>query len=74
MHPETFPDQQEVYDYAEAHDPVYVWERMPAFEKRRRTLSSEQYEIVWCQPTALEQSKVRMSERLFGEQTVASSS
>jgi hypothetical protein len=44
-HGEPFKDHIEVHDYAKANGLDYVWEYTPAFEKRRRTLSPEQFEI-----------------------------
>jgi hypothetical protein len=35
-----------VYEYAAAHDMAYVWEGTPAFEKRKRGLQPEQYQVV----------------------------
>ncbi len=35
-----------VHDYAEQHGLAYVWEGTPAFVKRKRTLSPEQYSII----------------------------
>jgi len=46
MNPETFPHQAALLEYAEAHDLVYAWEGTRSFEKRSRTLSPEQFQIV----------------------------
>ena len=45
MHPETFEHHAAVHDYAERHGLAYLWEGTAAFEKRRRTLAPEQYQI-----------------------------
>jgi hypothetical protein len=42
----SFPDQLAVHEYAKARGLEYVWEGTQAFEKRLRTLSPEQYQIV----------------------------
>ena len=41
----TFDDHVAVYEYAEAHDMAYVWEGTRAFEKRKRGLQPEQYQV-----------------------------
>ena len=47
MHPpEAFEHHAAVYDYAERNGLSYVWESMAAFEKRKRLLSPEQYQIL----------------------------
>jgi hypothetical protein len=46
MHPETFSNHAGLHDYAERHGLDYVWEATAAFEKRRRTLSPEQFQII----------------------------
>ena len=46
MHPEEFPHSAAVHDYAEQHGLAYVWEGSPAFAKRLRVLSPEQYQIL----------------------------
>ena len=46
VHPEAFPHYQAVHDYANAHGLEYAWEGTAAFEKRLRTLSPEQFQIV----------------------------
>jgi hypothetical protein len=46
MNPETFPHQAALLEYAEAHGLVYAWEGTRSFEKRSRTLSPEQFQIV----------------------------
>ena len=45
MQPETFEHHAAVHDYAERHGLAYLWEGTAAFEKRRRTLAPEQYQI-----------------------------
>ena len=44
-----FEHHEAVDKYAEAHGLAYVWEGTTAFEKRRRTLSPAQYEILAVQ-------------------------
>ena len=44
MHPETFEHQAAVYEYAERNGLTYAWEGSPAFAKRLRVLSPEQYQ------------------------------
>jgi hypothetical protein len=46
MNPETFPHQAALLEYAEAHGLVYAWEGTRSFEKRSRSLSPEQFQIV----------------------------
>ena len=46
MHPETFEHHAAVHDYAERHGLTYLWEGTAAFEKRRRTLAPEQYQVL----------------------------
>ena len=46
MHPETFEHQAAVYEYAERNGLTYAWEGSPAFDKRMRILSPEQYQII----------------------------
>jgi hypothetical protein len=46
MHPETFEHNVALNDYAERNGLTYVWEGMAAFEKYKRLLSPEQYQIV----------------------------
>ncbi len=46
MHPETFEHQAAVYEYAERNGLTYAWEGSPAFAKRLRVLSPEQYQIL----------------------------
>ncbi len=46
MHPETFEHQEAVYEYAERNGLSYAWEGSPAFAKRLRVLSPEQYQIL----------------------------
>jgi hypothetical protein len=46
VHPDRFTDQVELHDYAEQNDLAYEYEYTPAFAKRQRLLSPEQYEIV----------------------------
>ena len=41
-----FASQKELQDYAEGNGLEYAWEYTPAFAKRQRLLSPEQYEIV----------------------------
>jgi hypothetical protein len=41
-----FANQKALLDYAERNALVYAWERSPAFTRRQRVLSPEQYEIV----------------------------
>ena len=43
MHPEAFEHQEAVYEYAERNGLTYAWEGSPAFAKRLRVLSPEQY-------------------------------
>jgi len=45
MQPETFEHHAAVHDYAERNGLAYLWEGTAAFEKRRRTLAPEQYQI-----------------------------
>ena len=42
----AFADQKAVIDYAERNGLVYAWQGSPAFAKRQRLLSPEQYELV----------------------------
>src|SRR3984957_15581046 len=44
--PREFQGQAELHDYAERNCLEYAWEYTPAFAKRQRVLSPEQYEIV----------------------------
>ena len=44
--PREFQGQAELHDYAERNCLEYAWEYTPAFAKRQRLLSPEQYEIV----------------------------
>jgi hypothetical protein len=46
MNPDIFPHHAAVEEYAKARGLEYVWEGTAAFEKRLRTLSPEQYQIV----------------------------
>ena len=46
MHPKSFEHAAAVHDYAERNGLAYVWEGTPAFAKRKRTLSPEQYSII----------------------------
>ena len=41
----SFEDHIAVYEYAAAHDMAYVWEGTRAFEKRKRGLQPEQYQV-----------------------------
>jgi hypothetical protein len=41
-----FASQKALIAYAERNALVYAWERSPAFARRQRLLSPEQYEIV----------------------------
>src|SRR5437588_11254284 len=41
-----FANQKALLAYAERNALVYAWERSPAFARRQRLLSPEQYEIV----------------------------
>ena len=41
-----FANQKALIDYAEQNGLAYVWRGLPAFSKRQRELSPEQYEIV----------------------------
>jgi hypothetical protein len=41
-----FANQKALLSYAERNALVYAWERSPAFARRQRLLSPEQYEIV----------------------------
>ena len=41
-----FANQKALLAYAERNALVYAWERSPAFAKRQRLLSPEEYEIV----------------------------
>jgi hypothetical protein len=41
-----FANQKALIDYAERNGLEYAWEYSPAFAKRQRLLSPEQYEIV----------------------------
>jgi hypothetical protein len=41
-----FANQKELIDYVERNALAYAWERSPAFARRQRLLSPEQYEIV----------------------------
>jgi hypothetical protein len=45
MHPEIFSDQAELHEYAERHGLEYAWEGTKAFEKRKRMLAPEQFQI-----------------------------
>jgi hypothetical protein len=45
MHPEKFSDHAELHNYAERHGLEYLWEGTQAFERRKRTLPPEQFEI-----------------------------
>ena len=50
--PQTeFKSQKELQDYAERNGLEYAWEYAPAFAKRQRLLSSEQYELVELRTT-----------------------
>jgi hypothetical protein len=42
----SFADQKALIDYAERNGLVYAWQGSPAFAKRQRLLSPEQYDIV----------------------------
>jgi hypothetical protein len=44
--PREFQGQAELHDYAERNDLAYEYEYTPAFAKRERLLSPEQYQIV----------------------------
>jgi hypothetical protein len=44
--PREFQGQAELHDYAERNCLEHAWEYTPAFAKRQRLLSPEQYEIV----------------------------
>ena len=46
MQPETFEHHAAVHDYAERNGLAYLWEGTAAFEKRRRTLAPEQYQVL----------------------------
>ena len=46
MHPETFEHHAAVHEYAEAHGLAYVWEGTAEFEKRKRELTPEQYQLM----------------------------
>jgi hypothetical protein len=46
-----FKSQKELQDYAERNGLEYAWEYAPAFAKRQRLLSSEQYELVEVRTT-----------------------
>ena len=45
MHPEKFSDHAELHNYAERHGLEYLWEGTQAFERRKRMLPPEQFEI-----------------------------
>jgi hypothetical protein len=45
MNPEPFTDPAALHRYAKAHGLEYAWAYSPAFNKRLRTLSPEQYEL-----------------------------
>src|SRR5260370_33575841 len=45
MHPEKFSDHAELHNYAERHGLEYRGEGTQAFERRKRTLPREQFEI-----------------------------
>jgi hypothetical protein len=45
MSQREFANQKELVAYAEQNGLAYEYERMPAFAKRQRLLSPEQYEI-----------------------------
>ena len=42
----SFEDHIAVYEYAAAHDMAYVWEGTRTFEKRKRGLRPDQYQVV----------------------------
>ena len=42
----SFEDHMAVYEYAAAHDMAYVWEGTRTFEKRKRGLRPDQYQVV----------------------------
>ena len=42
----TFDNHVAVYEYAAAHDMAYVWDGTRAFEKRKRGLRPDQYQVV----------------------------
>src|SRR6516162_9567690 len=46
MHPEIFEHNVALHDHAEQNGLTYVWEGTAAFEKHKRLLSPEQYQIV----------------------------
>ena len=46
MNPEPFPNHEAVHEYAKRHDLEYAWEGTAAFEKRKRTLSPVQFQIL----------------------------
>jgi hypothetical protein len=46
MPQQEFANQKALLAYAERNALVYAWERSPAFARRQRLLSPEQYEIV----------------------------
>jgi hypothetical protein len=46
MSQREFANQKELIAYAEQNGLAYLWEGMPAFAKRQRLLSPQQYEIV----------------------------
>jgi hypothetical protein len=46
MVPETFPHHEAVHAYAKSHGLEYVWQGTAAFEKRKRTLAPEQFQIL----------------------------
>ena len=46
MLPKEFENQNALLEYAEQNGLAYAWQGSPAFAKRQRLLSPEQYEIV----------------------------
>ena len=46
VNPEIFEHHEAVDRYAEAHGLAYVWEGTAAFEKRKRELTPEQYQLM----------------------------
>jgi tRNA A37 threonylcarbamoyladenosine synthetase subunit TsaC/SUA5/YrdC len=46
VNPETFEHHEAVDEYAEAHGLAYVWEGTAAFEKLKRLLKPEQYQLM----------------------------
>jgi len=42
----TFEHHAAVHEYAEAHGLAYVWEGTAEFEKRKRNLTPEQYQLM----------------------------